>query len=62
VVPDISKDRVAFFFNVSLFMKNSVGGLVATMGKAFSSLDGQTLAYVFAPLNLAAFFMHLETL
>jgi hypothetical protein len=33
VVPDISKERVAFIFNVSMFMKNAVEGSVVTMGK-----------------------------
>jgi hypothetical protein len=60
-----SLGRVTFIFNVSMFMKNAVEGSVATMGKewpAFVSMDRQTLAYVFAPLNLVAFFMHLEVL
>lgn len=60
-----SKDRVAFIFNVSMFMRNAVESLVVTMCKewpAFASLDGQTLTYVFAPLNLMAFFVHLKTL
>jgi hypothetical protein len=67
VLPGISKDRVAFIFNVSMSIKNALEYSVATMGKvwpAFTSLDGQTLAYVrvFPPLKLMAFFMDLETL
>jgi hypothetical protein len=67
VVPYISKERVAFIFNVSMSMKNALESSVATMGKVcstFASLDGQTLARVrvFSPLKFMAFFVGLESL